>query len=168
MIRLLPLLFILATLLPAQHIGVGVKGGVPIIDATKLIDRNLTSIRKGDFVVGPMVELLLPAGLGVELNALYRRGNGVSTLEFPLVGKYRFPGILVRPTISGGFVFQRLTDIPGLDNRKGIIAGGGVEIKLPKLRIGPELRYTRYNRQITGRGFLTGTNQVDLLVGFSF
>ncbi len=168
MIRLLPLFLLAVTLLPAQHIGVGIKGGVPVIDATKLIDRNVTSIRKGDYVVGPMFELLLPAGLGVELNALYRRGNGVGTFEFPLMGKYRFPGILVRPTISGGFVFQRLTDIPGLDNRKGIVAGGGVEIKLPKLRIGPELRYTRFNERRTSSGFLTGTNQVDILVGFSF
>ncbi|MCX6606339.1 MAG: hypothetical protein NTV52_22495 [Acidobacteria bacterium] len=168
MFRLLPLLILWATLLPAQHIGVGIKGGLPVIDATKLIDRNLTSIRKGDFVVGPMFELLLPAGLGVELNALYRRGNNVGSLEFPLLGKYRFPGIVVRPTISGGFVFQRLTDIPGLDNRKGIVAGGGVEIKLPKLRIGPELRYTRFNERRTSSGFLTGTNQVDILVGFSF
>ncbi len=166
--RLLPLLLLATALLPAQHIGVGIKGGVPVIDATKLIDRNLTSIRKGDFVVGPMFELLLPAGLGVEINALYRRGNGVGTFEFPLLGKYRFPGILVRPTISGGFVFQRLTDIPGLDNRKGIVAGGGVEIKLPKVRIGPELRYTRFNERRTSSGFLTGTNQVDILVGVSF
>lgn len=168
MTRLFPLLLAATALLPAQNIGVGIKGGVPLKDSSEFIRPQLTSFRDGDYVVGPMFELRLPAGLGVELNALYRRGAGINSWEFPLMAKYRFPGILIRPTIGGGYMFQRLNDIPGLDNRKGIVASGGVEFKLPKIRITPELRYTRFNEQRPSSGILTGTHQVDALVGFSF
>jgi hypothetical protein len=168
MTRLFPLLLAAAALLPAQNIGVGVKGGIPLKDSYRFSTLGGTTLRDGDFVVGPMFELRLPAGLGIELNALYRRGAGINSWEFPLLAKYRFPGILIRPTIGGGYMFQRLNDIPGLDNRKGIVASGGVEFKLPKVRITPELRYTRFNEQRPSSGILTGTHQVDALVGFSF
>lgn len=165
---LLPLLLATAALASAQNIGIGVRGGIPLRDAYKFNSSSLSRVADGDFVVGPMFEIRLPAGLGVELNALYRRGANRGSFEFPLLGKYRFPGILIRPTIGGGFMFQRISDIPGLDNRKGIVANTGVEIKLPKVRISPELRYTRFNERRISSGFLTGTNQFDVLVGFSF
>ena len=168
MLRLLPLLLAATTLLPAQNIGVGFKGGVPLKDAYRFTRQGSTTIRDGDFVVGPLFEVRLPGGLGIELNALYRQGAGSRTWELPLLVKYRFPGVLVRPVLGGGYTFQRLSDLPGLNNRKGVAASGGVEFKLPRLRITPELRYTRFNEQRPASGLLTGTNQVDALVGFSF
>jgi hypothetical protein len=168
MTRLLPLLLSAAALLPAQNLGIGVKGGVPLKDSYKFSQFAAITTRDGDFVVGPMFEIRLPAGLGVELNALYRRGAGIAAWEFPLLAKYRFPGIIIRPTIGGGLMFQRLNDIPGLNNRTGAVASGGLEFKLPKVRITPELRYTRFNAQRPSSGLLTGSNQFDALVGFSF
>lgn len=168
MLRLLPLLLAAATLLSAQNIGIGFKGGVPLKDAYRFTRQGITTKRDGDFVIGPLFEVRLPAGLGIELNALYRQGAGSRTWELPLLVKYRFPGVLVRPVLGGGYTFQRLSDLPGLNNRKGVAASGGVEFKLPRLRITPELRYTRFNEQRPSSGLLTGTNQVDALVGFSF
>ncbi|MBZ2178201.1 MAG: hypothetical protein ACK58M_20865 [Acidobacteriota bacterium] len=169
MFQLLVLLLTAAFLLPAQSIGVGFKGGVPVKDAYRFTRQGGASVlRDGDFVVGPLFEVRLPAGVGIELNALYRQGAGSRTWELPLLLKYRFPGVLVRPVVGGGYSFQRLSDLPGLNNRQGVVASGGVEFKLPRLRLTPELRYTRFNEQRPSSGLLTGTNQLDALIGFSF
>lgn len=169
MFRPLALLLAASSLLPAQNIGVGFKGGVPLKDAYRFTRQGGVSLlRDGDFVAGPLFEIRLPAGVGIELNALYRQGAGSRTWELPLLLKYRFPGVLVRPVVGVGYSFQRLSDLPGLTNRQGMAASGGVEFKLPRLRLTPELRYTRFNEQRPSSGVLTGTHQVDALVGFSF
>jgi len=74
------------------------------------------------FILGGTVELHLPAGLGLEADALYRNFeynasvNGVDTLlrnrandawEFPLLVKYRLPGPFVRPFLGAGVAWDR-------------------------------------------------------------
>src|SRR5689334_1958713 len=92
----------------AQPFSVGIKGGVPFTDFTNAVrsgrfDYTSTTQR---YIVGPMAELRLPFGLGVEFDVLYRRfhydgsGNAIDVItsqstsgnawEFPLVAKYRF------------------------------------------------------------------------------
>src|SRR5690242_6344965 len=83
----------------AQPIGFGVKGGLPLQDAF-----NYKTIGSSTpFTVGPMVELRLPFGLGVEADALYNRYNltfsqfypnvqnsdYASSWEIPILLKYR-------------------------------------------------------------------------------
>ena len=49
--------------------------------------------------------------------------------------------------------------------------GGGIELKLPLIRVSPELRYTRWdNKNFQSRsGLLNSTqNQLEFLVGFTF
>lgn len=162
-----------AALLPAQSIGVGVKGGLPLTDTFKLTGFGRQTIADGNWILGPMFEVRLPAGLGIELDALYRKstiagGQQIGDWEFPLLGKFRFPGIVLRPTVGAGMMFQRLSEITQFNNRKGFILSGGVELKVPLIRIAPELRYTRFNEQRTGTNFLNGTNQVDVLIGLTF
>ena len=73
------------------------------------------------FTVGPTVKMQLPAGLGLEADALFRhfQYNGSTNLvdelvrsgasnawEFPLLLKYRTPGIFVKPFLDDGVAFD--------------------------------------------------------------
>jgi hypothetical protein len=56
-----------------QALSVGVKGGIPLLDQTANNDESRP------YLVGPSVEVRLPAGLAIEADALYQRiGNTVS------------------------------------------------------------------------------------------
>jgi len=167
----------------AQNIGYGVRGGVPLSDFLEAESKTgaLTNVVKGrgDVIIGPMLEIRLPFGLGIEGNALYRRwdakgvsnAGSASTWEFPIYGKARLPGIIVRPYIGGGINFQRLGDVSRFlqgtavdSSRRGFLGAGGLEFKAPFVRIAPELRFTRWSDS----GPIRSTNQIDFLVGLSF
>jgi hypothetical protein len=131
-----------------------------------------------------MIELNLPAGLGVEFNALYRKTGyrtgtteqTTSSWEFPLVAKYKFGSGAVRPYLAGGFVFRNIGDIPGLleDRSQGFVAAGGVRLSAVIVRISPEIRYTHWNNQPFGPqlfptgGVTSNQDQFELLVGLTF
>ena len=95
----------------AQLVSIGVKGGVPFLDTNQGGDESRP------YIVGPSVEIRLPAGFAIEVDALYRRvgntfgfnfsgidagSNVVPTTsfyidrqrgnywEFPFLGKYYF------------------------------------------------------------------------------
>ncbi len=64
---------------PAQAVSVGVKGGLPLADLPSG-GQNESRL----YLVGPSVEVRLPAGFAIEASALYRRiGN---TARFGLLG----------------------------------------------------------------------------------
>jgi opacity protein-like surface antigen len=79
------------------------------------------------YIVGPTVELRLPFGLGIELDALYRRldytsstnlidvfisGNTTGNAwEFPLLAKYRFPSKVLRPYVDAGVAWDTLSGL---------------------------------------------------------
>jgi Outer membrane protein beta-barrel domain len=133
--------FLLITAAPSlAQIGFGVKGGVPLTD---LFDAEnpaaATETRR--YIIGPMVEVRLPAGLAIELDALYTRANFSNALdatgsivtapfdtdawEFPLLLKKKFGGAnavaaSVRPYIGAGASFRRLT---GISNIGSFITG---------------------------------------------
>jgi hypothetical protein len=94
-----------------QSFFVGVKSGVPLTDAfanTNILDTVTHAYSQSkNYVIGPAVEVGLPFGLSVELDALYRPLNlavDFTTLvpgtvhtstefqswEFPVLGKYHF------------------------------------------------------------------------------
>ena len=105
-----PLLVFLfgSTVLLAQPISVGIKGGVPLTDLIDTVSGTGANVNSETqrYIVGPTVELRLPAGFGVELDALFRRFNYTSSTtlagavaniltngnewEFPLLVKKRF------------------------------------------------------------------------------
>jgi hypothetical protein len=160
----------------------GIKGGVPFTDALEAVG-NFESLFSR-WTVGPVVELNLPAGLGIEFNALYRRtgyriDNTEQTApswEFPLLAKYKFPGVAVRPYLAGGFVFRNIGDIPGLleNNSDGFVAAAGVRLGAVLVRISPEIRYTHWNNQpfapgaFPAGGVISNQDQFELLVGLTF
>jgi opacity protein-like surface antigen len=127
------MLLLLAASSAAQPIGFGVKVGLPMNDflsaASSQNFRFDTTTNR--YIVGPSVELRLPAGFGIEVDALYRHfgynffssTSGVTTTitdarttsgawEFPLVGKYKFRGVeLLRPYVEAGVSWNKLSGL---------------------------------------------------------
>jgi hypothetical protein len=133
-----PLILILlsATLAWTQPFSFGVKGGVPLTDFFSVAENGglenpsafvTYSTATNRYIIGPVVELRLPFGLGIEADALYRHLNyqSSSTLvdvlqtsqttagswEFPILLKYRFPSKIVRPYVDGGVAFDTLSGL---------------------------------------------------------
>jgi hypothetical protein len=169
----------------SQSLSVGVLAGVPISDAFSSATSGNVSVADASqrLAIGPTLELRLPFGLGVSVDALYRRigydanvGQGLSvshgnSFQFPIMAKYRLPGIVMRPFVGGGVAFQTTTGFKSFDGRTGLVLGGGLDFKLTRFHITPELRYTRWGTDNLVEYFnvLRPTqNQADFLVGFTF
>ena len=169
-----------------QSVSFGLKGGVPLSNALKVADPATYTSDRSPFVIGPVVELGLPLGLAVEADLLYRRLRYTSstsrttgqTWEVPILGKYRFPGALLRPFIEAGLSFRRFAgfntgQLPEVRGRAaaGATVGAGLELRLPVVRLSSEIRYTRWGstsiRSALG-GITTQLNQADLLLGITF
>lgn len=133
------MLFVWAAAAVAQPIGIGLKVGLPLTEAFKTGSGPLASYTSDTkrYIIGPQIELRLPAGLGIELDALYTKLNfssvgGVAgsvvnaatdadAWEFPLLLKYKFGGAnaiaaSVRPFVATGASFRRLTGITQIRN----------------------------------------------------
>jgi len=126
-------LFLCAAAAVAQPIGFGIKGGVPMNDFLSAArNQNFQfDTTTNRYIIGPSVELRLPFGLGIELDALYRHfgyssfstPGGVNAAitdartsagawEFPLLGKYKFKGVpLLRPFVEAGVSWDKLTGL---------------------------------------------------------
>jgi len=139
----------------AQPIGAGVKLGTTLTDALSSLP-SFPLPNGQHFIVGPYVEVRLPLHLAVEGDALYEHNlyEGVSTSsgstwQFPILLKYRFLGGPIRPYVEGGPTFSHISDIaeiPSLNHRSnfGITLGGGIELKVFKVRVAPEVRYNGF------------------------
>jgi opacity protein-like surface antigen len=126
-----PLLLLLfgATAAFSQPFSFGVKAGVPLTDFLSTVQSPNFGFNSNTkrYIVGPTVELRLPFGLGIELDALYRRldytssGNLIDVFisgnttgnawEFPLLAKYRFPSKVVRPYVDAGVAWDTLNGL---------------------------------------------------------
>ena len=189
----LPLLVVCSAAMSfAQPFSAGLKGGLPLNDFLNTVN-GVTSTTTNRYIVGPMVELRLPFGLGVEFDALYRHFDYTNILlvndtrllgtghsgdwEFPLVAKYRFPSRIVRPYVEAGVAWDTLsglTNTIGITEQRGTVMGAvlgaGIDIHLLVLHIAPELRYTRWTSQhFNVSNFLNSNrNQAEFLVGITF
>ena len=179
----------------AQPFSFGFKVGVPMTDflsATSNL-QGLVSAGTNRYIVGPQAELHLPFGFGVEFNILYRHFDysvspasaSASQWEFPLLAKKRFLPGPVKPFVSAGVTFSKLTGLSQTilnlagsgakqnDSPRGFTLGGGVDLHLLVLHITPELRYTRWGSQaldfiLPGGTLSANQNQAEFLVGISF
>lgn len=174
----------------AGPLAFGLKGGVPFQDLVDAKSPYTSTFRK--WTLGPVIELDLPAGLGVEFDMLYK-GTGYTystesaksaSWEFPLLVKYKFPAAVARPYLGAGIAFRHLGDLgqltaPGQlltksQGSRGFVFEGGVRFDLKLVKLSPELRYTRWdNSPITigsvGSSFLKyRQNQVEFLIGLTF
>ena len=155
-----------------------------------------TVVTSSNFTVGPSVQLNLPLNLRVELDALYRpygfklfnqliaapvnNGTSVSGQQwsFPLLVQYRFPFPIVQPFVEVGPSFQHLTGAGSLtstitgpgqllhSSNIGVVFGGGVDVKVPFVRLSGELRYTRQTTSYFSN--ISNLNQAEVLFGIHF
>ncbi|MDZ4797181.1 MAG: hypothetical protein SGI92_03385 [Bryobacteraceae bacterium] len=134
MIRTFSLLFVCAlTSLAQLPIGVGIKGGIPFNGSFTDVGRFTSETQR--YIVGPMVELRLPAGFAIEGDALYSKVNlsgplsavgsvfgslvDSSSWEFPVLVKKKFGGpnavaASARPYVGAGASFRSLTGLGSL------------------------------------------------------
>jgi hypothetical protein len=178
----------------------GARGGLPFTDFYHAVSSpgGTFSSTATQFTVGPTIEFHLPAGFGVEVDALYRHfhykasGNLIDALvnssasnawEFPLLLKYRTPGLFVRPFLDAGVAFDRWSGFKQITVRAitsgsavngtntGFVAGAGIELHVPVIRLSPEIRYTRWGvSSISDLAVVlrSNQNQVEVLIGATF
>ena len=121
---------------PDRVVGFGVRGGVPLTDPFETGSYSIppggesASSANRRYTVGPALELRLPHGFGVEVDALYQRLGMAETTaaqgwivyrdihisanswEFPLLAKYRLPRIRsVHPYIAAGPSFRAVSGV---------------------------------------------------------
>jgi len=205
---------VLASLSPAiaQSVSVGIKAGARLGD--EFSDTSVTLHDESKrYTFGPMVDLKLPLRLSLELDALYQPvGYNVhnfdftfvtsrersNSWQFPIVAKYRLPGVLrIAPYVGVGYA-PRLVygsrvdgqinyDLQGhitavsstkldttYDTTHGLVIEGGVTIPVSHFHISPEIRYTRWNSPFLdhqgshGFGYFSQQDQVELLFGLTW
>ena len=190
---------------------VGIKGGASLTRKFLTSDYGTFDAHTRRYTIGPVMDIALPRGLGIEVGALYKhidersfsatllsivdtdegpaanfQYNRVSTVgrswEFPVAGQYHTSLRSMRPYVEVGFSYNRLHNIYGplpnfsgqtqrspslnsVNRSKGVLFGGGTEMKLHMIHVTPGLRYTHYNK---GQFFLNAPHAVDFLVGFTF
>ena len=180
----------------------GVKGGAPLTDFFHVVDNPGATFRSSStpFIVGPTIEVHFPFGFGVEFDALYRKfhydassnlvdavvnGKAANAWEFPILLKYRVPGVIVRPFLDAGFAFDHwsgvsqviqtpsslLTNTNVSGTNKGVVLGAGLEFNLHLVRVSPEIRYARWgttNLADFGGVSRSNQNQAEVLIGLTF
>jgi hypothetical protein len=187
-------LFLLSCAAFAQPFSAGIKGGVPFTGAfsdlttmgVDIVTRTFSE--SNQYIVGPMVELRLPLGLSVEADGLYhplnfaienrviplglfRSVTDITSWEFPILGKYHLPFPIVKPYAELGPSFRHVGGNRTYFSNTGLTAGVGVEVKLGRLRFGPEIRYTRWGADAPPLSFppaASNVNQGEFLIGISF
>jgi Outer membrane protein beta-barrel domain len=189
----------------AQNISIGVRAGVPLNDA-------LSAVRSPNFgfssdrpryAVGPTFEVRLPLGLGFHVDALYRKigvtgasptatgTNSFSFWQFPVMAKLRLGVGPLRPFVSAGPSFSKLSGVGDAgsclikltgatscagkvlkSSGTGIAFGAGLDMKIPVIRLAPEVRYTRLGANFfegtAGASLASQRNQLEVLVGITF
>ena len=160
MLRIVFLLTFLATgQCWAQRFGFGIKGGVRL---TGDIDSYFATSESRRYAIGPMVDIGLPLGFGVEVDALYRRtgfrtGNGgfwgsfqddyrANTWEFPLLLKYRLGLPLVKPYVEAGYSLRHIA---------GSYTGSGYNVDIPTGAQVPFTTHGEWNPDVS-HGIVTG------------
>jgi opacity protein-like surface antigen len=172
----------------AQPVSAGLKGGVPFSDAFNISGTTITiPASTRSLIFGPTVEIHLPFNLGVEVDALHRSLSATATdsgaqWEFPILLKHYFLPGPVRPYGEGGINFNHLSGFSDLaksplaaikSGTTGFTAGAGIELKISRLRIAPELRLTYWKDPnvrftLTSAGVISKQTQASFLIGISF
>lgn len=172
-----------------QAVSFGVKGGVPIGDL------NANRDESRPYIVGPSVEIRLPANFAIEIDALYRRvGNSLAyptpwgavfnrdrgnSWQFPFLGKYYFRSASEgwQPFVGTGWSLRETwvhsdgssPQAYHFDYRDrldvGAVASAGVRFRKGRFAFAPEVRYTRW----AGANFeRNARNEAGILFGISF
>ena len=133
-------------------------------------------------------------GSGTLVDVITNSRTTGNAWEFPLLAKYRIPMKVVHPFVDAGVAWDTLsgltqaitsTVLPGHTTTtstsnpaelnttatRGFVMGGGLSVKVLKIQVSPEIRYTRWGAQhfIDPNGLLhSNVNQGEFLVGITF
>ncbi len=123
----------------AQSFSAGVKGGALLTDPVEGSFGVRSEAKR--YTVGPMVEIGLPFGLALEVDALYKRTGysatssafGITTStqvranswEFPILAKYYFSRRLY---VSGGYVVRSLSGVEATTHEFGVNPATGAPV----------------------------------------
>ena len=178
-----------------QHVSAGIIGGGALTRDFVPLDVPSTPYREystsKDYIVGAMLAVFIPANFSLEADALYRPmnftgtaalSNGtvtntspatVITWEFPILLQYRFKpyALPLSPLLEIGPSFRASGNVNGTSpSTHGVTAGAGVQAHLWRLKIEPQLRYTRWAADGAHYSFAPSTkrDQIELLVSLSF
>ena len=183
------LLFSSATF--AQHLdfgfGFGVKGGVPFTDVLETSGAvntpNSSLDRTSSYLIGPVAELRIPFGFALEVDGIYHSDeyriitNGITTnanasaWEIPYLAKFRFPIPLLKPFVSAGGAYRSFTDLPNdiiTPTHNAFVAGGGLELRLGRLRLSGEGRWLHWGETSNNNAVRLARNQGEVLFGLIF
>jgi hypothetical protein len=183
----------------AQSIGIGAEIGAPLTDSFtgNSFANSLTTSLARRYTVGPSFEYMANEHFGFEADALYRHSGykqdlvvvgsqtNMNSWEFPFLGKAAIPGQSIGVFADGGLALRYLqgsTTYSGLGTNllnqpvsfsdpwsRGVVAGGGVSMKVGSLYLEPKLRYTRWilgNSSVPA--FFSNPNQFEYLLGVRF
>jgi opacity protein-like surface antigen len=127
--RILWLSLLVSSAAVAGPLSFGIRAGVPLTDFFDTVNSGNYAVTSTThrYIVGPSLELKLPAGFGFEVDALYRRLNYNASFnvvdvftnnrttgnawEFPLLAKYRLPTPLIKPYVDAGLAFDTLSGL---------------------------------------------------------
>src|SRR5947209_5417710 len=177
-------IFLFLMMLPAafgQLFSFGAKVGVPLTDALAPLTTGSLQTFSGskNILIGPMIELHLPFGFSINADGLYRSldvsfsgitrsSTSYASWEVTPALRYRFLHTpIVKPFAEAGPSFRFVASPldQGMSDH-GFTLGAGVEVKILRVRIAPELRFTRWgsdhNVPLT-IPFQTGQNQAEFL-----
>ncbi len=128
------ILLLLMASASAQPISVGIKGGVPLTDAFETLRGNSSSYATNTkrYIIGPAIQLNLPARISIEGAALYKRIGFqyeqfapaspasakvvANAWEFPVTLKYAFLPGPIRPYVETGASFRHISGIRQVRN----------------------------------------------------
>jgi opacity protein-like surface antigen len=127
------------------------------------------------------------------MNIVSNSRTTANAWEFPLLAKYRIPMKVVHPYVDAGVAWDKLSGLtqtitstfvalttttttsnpPELNTTatRGFVMGGGVSVKVLKIQVSPEIRFTRWGAQhfIDPGGLLhSNLNQGEFLLGITF
>ena len=137
------------------------------------------------FIVGPELELAIAHGISTEADAILRpmrsresqtyedgmalspQDGSVTTWEFPILGKYRFPIGRIKPFVEAGPSFRLIGDLTRA-SPYGVTAGVGVETHVSRLAIAPAVRFTHWGDNTYNIFYAAFRNEAVLVAGFSF
>jgi hypothetical protein len=181
-------------------VSIGGKVGAPLNDSfesSQGFNNNYTFFTKR-YTVGPTFELMFPAHIGFEADALYKRSGytqnftffdaetKLNSWEFPLLFKAALPaGESFGVFGDGGLTFRHVQGSTTYSDpftsplsrpleltdpwAHGFVAGGGVSLRVGSIRFEPELRYTRWaSGNFSVPAFISNPNQIDYLLGVKF
>jgi len=169
----------------------GVRAGVPFtVPLTSRLTGPASVFSRQAFTrppvsVGPAFAVVVYDRLTVQFDFLYKTMrfnnsvfNGtsysssstrVSSREFPLIADYAILKGPIRPFGGGGVLLgDSWSDRRVLNQLPAYVINGGLDWRMSRLVIRPELRYTRWSSVSQSTDAARRENQFEYLVGFSF